>query len=78
MSMTKFKGQRKHARVFHGRLKGNSEAHCPNDQSRKGYEEIKWDSSVEYQCPMCGKASLVHKMEVKVFRCPCESMTTKQ
>lgn len=73
MSMTKFKGARKHARVFHGRLKGNSEAHCANDESRKGFEGIKWESMREYKCPICQKVSSVHKTELRLFRCECET-----
>jgi ribosomal protein L37AE/L43A len=59
---------RKHARVYHGRHKGSTETHIPNDDFRKKFEEMKWESYIPYECP-CGHEELVHKTEHKIHRC---------
>jgi hypothetical protein len=69
---TKFRGSRKHARVYHGRDKGTTETHIPNDQTREGYDQVEWESSVPVKCDKCGLLSRVHKLELKIWKCPCE------
>ena len=64
--------RRKHARVYHGRHKGSTDTHIPNDKMRENYDSMLWESMVYFTCPTCGLISKVHKLEIKVFRCPCE------
>ena len=78
MGMTKFKSGRKHARVYHGRLKGNTENHIPNDEFREKYGEMKWQSTEEYKCPTCKHISHVHRLSLKIFTCPCGEGKTSE
>jgi hypothetical protein len=64
--------RKNHARVYHGRHKGSTDAHIPNDQMREGYDTVNWESLVPYGCPKCGLITRVHKLELRIFRCPCE------
>jgi ferredoxin-like protein FixX len=56
-------------RVYEGRFKGSSLTHMPNDKTREGTDRTFHASKVEYVCPN-GHISLVHKLELKIARCP--------
>lgn len=40
-----------HARVYHGRHKGSTETHIPNDKTREAHDSIEWDSP--QLCEVC-------------------------
>ena len=62
---------RKHAAVYHGRYKGSSETHMPNDTFRENYDDMHWPSHVYYTCPECGLIRHGTKMEMRIYNCPC-------
>lgn len=67
-------------RVYEGRFKGTSETHMPNELSRVGHDATFGDgpSYVDYVCPICSAHSRVHKLELKIHRCPECSQLQKE
>jgi len=64
---------KKRNRVYEGRFKGSTDTHIPNDLMRERYDQMEWDSMIPITCPDCGLLSRVHKLEAKIWRCPCQS-----
>lgn len=56
-------------RTYEGRFKGSTETHMPNDKFREVYDTMKWDCFEEVICRKCGHTEMVHKLEVKIYRC---------
>jgi ribosomal protein L37AE/L43A len=66
------RGTKRKNRVYEGRFKGSTETHIPNDVMRENYDQMEWGSMEPVTCDKCGLVSRVHRLELKIWRCPCE------
>lgn len=57
------------------RLKEDSEARHNCEEYNDGYDEMNWPSHRMVTCEKCGAKAKVHMLYIKLYNCPCLSLT---